>query len=765
VRLLLDELIRFYESAVTGVPLPRQLPPHGYADAISSIDLPAENESAQLRYWKQQLEGAPALLELPSDRPRPAHQSDAGARQPVRLSKALTVALENLGHLENCSPFVVLLAAFQTLLARYTSTTDIVIGSTLSQRSRVELENLVGKFDNLIALRSDLSGDPSFTELLARVREMTSQGLAHSGVPFEKVLAALRPPRNGSYMPVYQVMFDYEDEPAREQEAAGVRFTPVDVDNQTAKLDLKLYLANAPEGLSGWIEYSTTLFDADRISRMIEHFGTLLASAVENPGQRVSLLPLMPETEAQRVLVEWNATEKPFPSATTIHQLFEAQIQRSPDATALVAGADRLSYHELNARANQLAHQLRSLGVKPGVLVGVCLERSWRLIVGILGVLKAGGAYVPLDPAYPRDRLAFILQDAQAPVLVTQESLRATVAVETENVVCLDSDWARIRGFSPENPFNGAEASDLAYVIYTSGSTGRPKGVAVEHRGAVALVYWAQGVFAPEELAGVLASTSICFDLSIFEMFVPLSCGGTVILAENALALPALPAAHEVTLINTVPSAIRELVRVKGVPESVRVVNLAGEALATSLVNQIYSGSSVQKVYDLYGPTETTTYSTFTLRRPDVPATIGRPLANEQIYLLDARLQPVPIGRRNSHRRHRPGARLSESPGADRGEVHFQSAGAGNAPLQNRRPRALETGWQSRISRAPGSSGENPRLPDRTRRNRIDFPKASPPARSRGHRAGRRARKQTAGGLRGAARRETGHVRGPSPLR
>jgi amino acid adenylation domain-containing protein/FkbH-like protein len=385
------------------------------------------------------------------------------------------------------------------------------------------------------------------------------------------------------------------------------------------------------------------LFDDDRIARMTEHFGILLEAIVRNPGQRLTALPILPGHELQKVLHEWNSTERDYPRDATLAHLFESQVRRSPGVIALVDGTVRLSYAELNARANQVAHQLRSLGVGPGKLVGICAKRSWRMLVGILGVLKAGGAYVPLDPAYPKDRLAFILEDTKTPVLLTEQALRA-LAPNGTRVVCLDSDWTEIQSQSRDNLQSDVKSSDLAYVIYTSGSTGKPKGVAIEHRNAVALICWAHDIFTREELDGVLASTSICFDLSIFEMFVPLSWGGTVILAENALALPGLPARAEVTLINTVPSAIRELLRIKGIPPTVRVVNLAGEPLITPLVNQIYGETNVQKVYDLYGPSETTTYSTFTLRKAEVPATIGRPLANEQVYLLDKNLCPVPIG-------------------------------------------------------------------------------------------------------------------------
>jgi amino acid adenylation domain-containing protein/FkbH-like protein len=643
-RVLVDELVALYGGFASGQPA--KLPPlrHRYSTALESLQLPPDIEKKQLEYWIQRLQDAPALLDLPADRPRPAHQSDAGARQPVTLPKALSDAIENLSRQEDCTPFMVLLAAFQTLLSRYTGATDLVVGSKVSIRHRAGLEGMIGKFDNFIALRSDVGGDPDFREFLRRVRESTRGALANDALLFERILMELQLERNASHTPIFQVMFGYDERPMEDMEAAGVRFAPSDIHNHTCKLDLRLQLEKTAQGLSGWIEYSTALFDADRIARMAGHLEVLLRAITQDPAQRLSALPLLPEHELQKVLVEWNATEREYPREATLAQLFEAQVKRSPAAIALIDGTERLSYSELNARANQVAHRLRLLGVGPGKLVGICVKRSWRMLVGILGVLKAGGAYVPLDPAYPKDRLAFILDDTKAPVLLTEQALRSLKVAEETRVICLDSDWPDIQWQSRQDPSRGAKGSDLAYAIYTSGSTGKPKGVAIEHRNAVALVYWAHDIFPREELAGVLASTSICFDLSVFEMFVPLSWGGTVILAENALALPSLPARREVTLVNTVPSAIRELLRIKGIPPNVRIVNLAGEPLITPLVNQIYGETNVQKVYDLYGPSETTTYSTFTLRKPDAPATIGRPLANEQVYLLDKNRQPVPIG-------------------------------------------------------------------------------------------------------------------------
>jgi amino acid adenylation domain-containing protein/FkbH-like protein len=643
-RILVQELVALYGGFASGQLI--KLPPlrRRYATALESLQLPSEIEKEQIQYWTQRLKDAPALLDLPEDRPRPAHQSDAGARQRISLPREIAEAVENLSRQEDCTPFMVLLAAFQTLLSRYTGVTDIVVGSKVSIRHRAGLEEMIGKFDNLIALRCDAGGDPEFREFLSRVRESTRGALANDALLFEKILSELTLERNASYNSIFQVLFDYDDRPLNEMEAVGVRFCPGEIHNHTCKLDLRLHLTKTPEGLSGWFEYSTALFDADRIARLTEHFGILLSAVLRDPAQRLSALQLLSDNELQKVLVEWNATMCDYPRAATLAQLFESQVRRSPGVIALVDGSERLSYAELNARANQVAHRLRDLGVGPGKLVGICVKRSWRMLTGILGVLKAGGAYVPLDPAYPRDRLAFILEDTKAPVLLTEQTLHAVQAPEGTCVVCLDSDWPEIQSRSRENISSDAKGDDLAYVIYTSGSTGKPKGVAIEHRNGVALIYWARDVFAREELGGVLASTSICFDLSVFEMFVPLSWGGAVILAENALALPGLPARAEVTLVNTVPSAIRELLRIKGVPPNVRVVNLAGEPLITPLVNQIYGETSVQKVYDLYGPSETTTYSTFTLRKAEEPATIGRPLANEQVYLLDKNLLPVPIG-------------------------------------------------------------------------------------------------------------------------
>lgn len=604
-----------------------------------------EAMAEHLGYWRQQLAGAPALLEFPTDRSRPAIQSFRGARQPVVLSRSLKETLEALSRQENVSLFMTLLGAFQTLAMRYTGRDDIVIGSPVAGRHRAEIKGLIGPFSNTLVLRTDLSGNPTFRTLLSRVRRMVLQAYAHQELPFERLVEELRSNGDWSYHPLFQVRFSFQNEPMRAPRAGGLNWTRFDIDSGTAECDLTLHLTRTRSGMEGWIEYAADLFEAATIQRMAEHWKTLLEGVAANPDCRLSELPLLGPAERHRLLVEWNDTASDYPREATIARLFESQASRTPDALALVCEEASLTYRELNARANQLAVHLRSLKVGPEIPVGICLVRSWPMVVGILAILKAGGAYVPLDPAYPRDRLRFILADAQPPVLLTQQNLLSFFSdCAPAAVVCLDSDWGKMRNASEENPAPGVHAENLAYVMYTSGSTGRPKGVAIEHRSVAALLHWARQVFDPEELSGVLASTSVCFDLSVFELFVPLSCGGKVILAENALQLPALNAADQVTLVNTVPSAMKELLRLNGIPRSVRVANLAGEPLPASLVTRVYQETGVQKVYDLYGPTETTVYSTFALRKAGEPATIGQPLADESVYLLDAHRQPVPVG-------------------------------------------------------------------------------------------------------------------------
>ncbi|MBN3889965.1 MAG: amino acid adenylation domain-containing protein [Nostoc sp. JL31] len=645
---LTQEVAVLYEAFSKGQPSLVSELPIQYVDfaAWQRQRLQGELLQSQISYWKNQLEGAPKLLELPTDYPRPAVSSFQGASYSFDLSDDLYVALNKLSQQHGSTLFMTLLAAFQILLWRYTGSEDIVVGSPIANRDRTELEGLIGFFANTIALRTNLAGNPTFEDLLTCVRTKLLGAYAHQDLPFEQLVEELQPQRNLSYTPVFQVMFVLQNTPMSVFELPGLTISPLTIDNGSAKFDLTLEITETPQKLFASLEFNTDLFESSTIKRMAGHFQTLLKGIIANPELRLSELSLLTEAEKRQLLVEWNDTQVNYPQDQCIHQLFEAQVERTPDSIAVVFADQQLSYHELNARANQLAHYLQALGVKPEVLVGICVERSLEMIIGLLAILKAGGAYIPLDPSYPQERIAFILEDTQAPVLLTQESLLEAIPQHKAKVVCLDADWQTIAQQTQENLLSVVTTDNLAYVIYTSGSTGRPKGVMIQHASTVAMLDWAKKTFAIEAMQGVLASTSICFDLSVFEVFVPLCCGGKVILIENALLLPTLPTTLDVTLINTVPSVISQLLKTDSIPTSVQIVNVAGEPLHNKLVQQLYQQDNIQKVFNLYGPSEDTTYSTFAWIHKDTSNTppIGRPIHNTQIYLLDQNLQPVPVG-------------------------------------------------------------------------------------------------------------------------
>lgn len=641
-----DELSAFYAAfdAAEKAVLPDL--PLQYADFAEWQRKTLTGKSFQdsLSYWKRQLEGAPVRLELPIKSPRPLVQTVSGHAKTFGFDSKSIASLDALARKSGTTRFMTLLAVYAALLYRYSNQEDIVVGSPIATRTGSQLEPLIGFFVNTLPLRLDLRGDPSFLELLNRVKQVSLDAYRHQDVPFEKIVEAVNPERSLSHSPLFQTMFVMQDEPMGNLALPGIASKPLRMERGVSMFDLTLWITDSRSGLVGEWEYNTDLFDFSTIERMTDHFEALLKNIAANSELPLSELSSITNAERKKLLVEWN-NNKPakYIEQESIHQLFETQTLRTPEATALIFQNERLTYAELNRRSNRLAQYLRGLGVGQEVLVGICVERSVEMIVGILAILKAGGAYVPMDPAYPKERIEGMLSDSKAPVMLTQQKLIGNLNSYKGKCVCLDRDAANIARQPDDNPISLTEINNLAYVIYTSGSTGKPKGVAIEHRSTVALLHWAQTVFDAEELKGVLASTSICFDLSVFEMFLPLSRGGTIILVENILHLPEAPAVNEVTLINTVPSAITELLRMKRMPKSVSTVNLAGEPLKTSLVQQIYELGTVRKVYDLYGPSEDTTYSTFALR-DNGPATIGRPISNTQAYILDRHLQLVPVG-------------------------------------------------------------------------------------------------------------------------
>lgn len=603
----------------------------------------SDDVQKHLSYWKETLQHAPSVLELPQDRPRPAEQTLRGATHTFPLPAEIVSRIRSVATEHQATPFMLLLAAFKVLLYRYSGQPDVVVGVPVAGRSPLETEGLIGFFINTLALRDDLRGNPRFVDVLAQIRETTLAAFAHAEVPFEKVVEVLQPERDLSYSPIFQVMFSSIKSHVGSRNFGDLQLYPYVVDSSTAIFDLSMTLVEWMDGK--WftqIDYNTDLFDSTTIGRLQQHFCNLLQGIGVNPERHIADLPLLSADEERQLVVDFNKTRADFRGDLCLHHFFEQQVTRTPNAVAVICGHERISYDQLNRRANKLAALLRQQGVGPDVLVGLCADRSVAMLVGILGILKAGGAYVPLDPSYPKERLRCILEDSQLSLLVTQPDLEENFADTNLKWIDLNGDFSLID--APQLSKTETAPKNLAYVLFTSGSTGRPKGVALEHRNAVNFIQWAQTLFTPEELAGTLFATSICFDLSIFEIFVPWSMGGAVILAPNALAVSELPTAGEVTLINTVPSVMTELVRANAVPDSVVTINLAGEALSSSLVRELYNQTRVENVYNLYGPTEAATYATYTHVGRDADVTIGRPIANTQAYILDRDFRLVPQG-------------------------------------------------------------------------------------------------------------------------
>jgi len=601
--------------------------------------LEGEVLDAQVAWWRERLEGLPAL-ELPFDRPHRAPASGRGGRRPVRLGADVAAASAELGQRLGATPFMILAAAFAALLGRRAGCDDLALGVPVAHRTRAEIEGLIGFFVNTLVLRTELAGVPSFARLLERVRGATLDALAHQDVPFEKLVAELEPERALDRSPFFQVMLVLQNTPLPEPELPGLEVVSTEARGLGAKFALTLSLSETGEGFAGELEYDADRFDATTVGRLGAQFGRGLAALLAAPERPLAGVDWLGPTERHQLVLEWNDTAFGHARAGSLHAQVETRAASRPEAVAIASADGALSYGELVRRARRLAGRLRASGVGPEARVGICLERSPELVVGLVGVLMAGGAYVPLDPAYPRERLAFTIEDAALVAVVTCTGLVGLLPEGVPTVPIEEEPSAEAV------PAAVAAAGNLAYLIYTSGSTGKPKGVAIEHRSALALVEWALGVFSERELESVLAATSINFDLSIFEIFVTLASGGTVVLVENALALSGLGAVARVTLVNTVPSAMAELVRLEALPASLEVVNLAGEPLRRTLVEAIGRACPGARILNLYGPSEDTTYSTFTRVSGTVgEPTIGRPIAATRAYTVDRRLSPVAIGR------------------------------------------------------------------------------------------------------------------------
>ena len=654
------ELSVLYEAFSIGKPSPLPSLPIQYADfALWQRErLQGEVLEEHLSYWKKQLEGIPAVINLPTDRPRPAEQSYRGARQSMQLSQDLTQALKALSRQHNVTLFMTLLAVFQILLQRYSGQDDIVVGSPIANRNRTELESLIGFFVNTLVLRSDLTGNPTVGQLLARVREVALGAYAHQDLPFERLVEELNPERDRSHAPLFQVMFVLQNAPVRKREFSGLSLDVMPIETGTAKFDLLLSMSETGGQLKASLEYSTDLFDAATVRRMLDHFRTLLAAIVAHPERRISDLPLLTEFERDQLLIEWNHTERDFPREKCVHELFEAQVERSPGSVALVLHDQRLTYRELNQRANRLARYLQTLGVGPRTLVGICVARSIEMVIGLLGILKAGGTYVPLDPDYPAERLAFMLADADAPVLLTMERLRVRFLKYKGRVLCLDKESQSISSQTEQLPASAVGPEHLAYVSYTSGSTGKPKAVAMSHRSLVNMLWWQLENFSHPAPARTLQLASLSFDVSFQEIFATFCSGGTLVLIPEALRRDPVGLLHylgdqSVERLFVTFTALQQLAEAvtdgKPVPKSLREIITAGEQLhITPPIISLFHQLTDATFHNQYGPSESHVVTAFTLTGrpeawPPLPS-IGRPISNTQIFLLDPSLNPVPIG-------------------------------------------------------------------------------------------------------------------------
>ncbi|MFY0566441.1 non-ribosomal peptide synthetase [Archangium lansingense] len=607
----------------------------------------------QLSWWRERLDPN-AILELPADRPRPTALSPHGARQTVMLPPALTQTLKSLGQREGKTLFVTLLAAFEVLLHRYTGQEDLVVGTPIAGRGRSELEGMIGLFINTLALRTSLSGRPSFRELMGRVHQTTVDAFAHQELPFERLVDALKPERRLSHSPLFQVMFILQNAPMPPLQAPGLVMEFQQPETGTTKFDLTLIATELPEGLRLVAEYSTDLFEPETITRLLAHYQTLLSGIAANPEQPISALPILPEPERHTLLADWNGAPTSYPRDACLHQLIEAQVARTPEAVALTYEDQSLTYAELDARANQLAWHLRSLGVGPESRVGLCLERSLEMVISLLATLKAGGAYVPLDPAYPQERLGWMLEDASPTVLLVQERLLSRLPSQSARVVCVDSGWADISSQPRHVPPALAGANSLAYIIFTSGSTGRPKGAMNEHHPVVNRLLWMQDEYKLGAQDVVLQKTPFSFDVSVWEFFWPLMQGARLVLAkpgghQDPDYLARLISQERVTTLHFVPSMLKVFLEE---PELERCASLkrvvcSGEALPVELQDQCLQRLPWAELHNLYGPTEAAvdvTYYACKVRESLRSVPIGRAVANTQIRILDGQLQPVPVG-------------------------------------------------------------------------------------------------------------------------
>ena len=648
IGLMLDELNTFYRIFTgSGDPHPSDLTVQ-YADFALWQRQAITNGSyaSQVEFSRSQLHGKLPVLELPCDRPRPTFQSFEGSNVFFELPQTLVQEVSSLGAREECTFFMTVLAAFQVILQRYSGAEDILIGTPITGRTPSDVEPLIGNFLNMAALRCDLSGDPTFSKVLRRSRETTLNAFSHADLPFEAMVENLKFERDPSRNPIFQVMLQVM--PATELKLGDLEVSTYHFDLKFAQFDLSLHLYEGAGGYSGRFEYCTDLFHVDTMERLSLNFMHLLEEIVRDPEQRISEISILAESERHRILVDWNGTSRGYPKGKCLHQLFEETARAAGGRCAVECDGRLLTYRELNAKANQLANYLVKSGVKPETFLGIHLDRSLDLLVGLLGILKAGAAYVPMDPSFPKDRLAYMMEDAGISTVVTQADLLSALPQSCQTVICLDREWEKIEREDAGNLNVPLLSTNLANTIYTSGSTGKPKGVMIEHRSAVNFLASMQKEPGFKENDVLLAVTTVSFDIAAMELFLPLITGGRVVMARkdeviDGHLLLKLIERRGVTTLQATPATWKLMIDAGWRSTPTLRMLCGGEPLPRELANKMLERGG--ELWNMYGPTETTVWSSVRKIQPgNDPVLIGPPIANTQFYIVDRKMQPVPIG-------------------------------------------------------------------------------------------------------------------------
>ena len=625
-----------------------------YADFASWQRELVDNETFvdQLRFWQNHLGSNISPVNLPSDRPQPAHRSHGGAHCSKTFSRGLSHSIKAMCRKENVTPYMLLLSAFGILLHRYTSQDEIIVGTPVSGRNRVETEDLIGFFVNTLPLRMTFTEDLTFQQFLVQQRNLCLNAFSRQDVPFEKLVETVQPDRGNSANPLFNVMFSLQNTPNNKWELPGLTFEPFEIENGTSKFDLTLAMQDDVDSLGAVAEFSTDLFDPSSIQRLLEHLEVILEGVVTNPDQKISRLPILTANERQQIIVDWNRTATDYPRNAAVPELFEKAVAKYPNSIAVSYGKSQITYSQLNEQANQVANYLRKLGAGTDVPIGISMERSIQMIIGWLGILKAGAAYVPLDPDYPKERLAFMIEDTRMPVILTQKSL-AHLFPKGSKTICLDTDWKTISQENKTTPVTGTGAGNLAYIIYTSGSTGRPKGAAVPHRGIVRLVFNTNYVqFDNHDRLAQISNSS--FDAATFEVWGSLLHGGQLVGVEKEVFLSPKAFAHfiqsekitgmflTVALFNQIVAEVPDAFR------GIKNVLFGGDAADAKAVRTVLESGAPQHLINGYGPTESTTFASChevkEVKAGAKSIPIGRPISNTTYYVLDKNLQPVPVG-------------------------------------------------------------------------------------------------------------------------